>query len=687
MKVTLLSCFCTILAQAGDVLTPVDQLGVAGFQHADDISEIKVLSDGKRVLSSSQDGTARLWDLESGKLIRSFSSKVAYDVWGIALREGEEELIAGGGGGTIVRYEVETGKTLSTYKHGDTVFRVALHPNGKWFVAGDSGSRLKLWDIEKGTEVRDFKGHGADVYTVIFNADGSRIISGDDDGEVKLWDAETGECLKTLAKDKKFKDIFTFTRSPDGDSFAMISDDKKVRAYTCDTLKQLWEVPFKKGGQVLDWSPDGKTIAVASGDESLELISAKTGKSIKTIPTGDASHTPVAFSLDGSQLISGGENHLHIYDIETGERVIPGGGLPVVTQSIRQLAVSNDGSQVFAGGNQDEWLQWERGAETRVKIHKVAGDVTALTLSPDGLSIAVGSANGGVTIYDGKSGELLRKMKGGMRMEALDFSPGGSELVGAGMDDVAVLWSAESGKVLRKFEGHTNDIMDVAISKDGLILVTTGEDKTTKVWNLNSGARLANLEMGKNAAHALALLGEENSILLAVDEPGLIGRLLKPRAEPVPLDEERLKVLVEQLADSSFRKRDEATKELAAMGGEVLDRLDKAAKEDPEVRSRIKGVANLITGVVDKDALKEVAELNGDIETIVSNSDQTLWAAVVGSGATGEIVVGEVVDQEIKILQTIVTGNSPVGLAFSPNGKFLVAGNGDGTVDLFAVTP
>ncbi|MDB4412800.1 hypothetical protein N9194_01445, partial [bacterium] len=97
------------------------------------------------------------------------------------------------------------------------------------------------------------------------------------------------------------------------------------------------------------------------------------------------------------------------------------------------------------------------------------------------------------------------------------------------------------------------------------------------------------------------------------------------------------------------------------------------------------GVGNIISGKADGEGFEEVAKLSGDITRIISDPSQQLWVATVGEGAKVEIVVGKVVDQKVEVLQTLVTGNSPYGLAFSPNGKFLAVGNNDGTLDLFRV--
>jgi len=72
-------------------------------------------------------------------------------------------------------------------------------------------------------------------------------------------------------------------------------------------------------------------------------------------------------------------------------------------------------------------------------------------------------------------------------IEELVFARSGPWLVGGGSDEKAHLWETATGKILRSFEGHANGINGVAVWKDSTILFTTTDDKTARLWDLESG--------------------------------------------------------------------------------------------------------------------------------------------------------------------------------------------------------
>jgi len=112
--------------------------------------------DGKFALSASFDNTLKLWDLASGRELRSFAG------------------------------------------HTDYVHSVAFSPDGTLALSGSSDKTLKLWDIATGRELRSFVGHIDQVYSVAFSPDGKFALSGSRDQMLKLWDIATGRTLKSF---------------------------------------------------------------------------------------------------------------------------------------------------------------------------------------------------------------------------------------------------------------------------------------------------------------------------------------------------------------------------------------------------------------------------------------------------------------------------------------------------------
>ena len=105
--------------------------------------------DGRTALSGSDDKTLKLWDLATGKEIRTFTG------------------------------------------HTNSVYSVAFSPDGRTALSGSDDKTLKLWDLATGKEIRTFTGHTSMVYSVAFSPDGRTALSGSDDKTLKLWDLAT----------------------------------------------------------------------------------------------------------------------------------------------------------------------------------------------------------------------------------------------------------------------------------------------------------------------------------------------------------------------------------------------------------------------------------------------------------------------------------------------------------------
>ncbi len=234
--------------------------------HTGAVEGVAVSPDGEYVLSCGQDKSVRLWKLETGAEIRRFAGHRGW-VYGVAFSpDGKLALSAGtswagtqnddfprlwdvatgqeirrfrGHGdavlsvafapdglralsasfdGTVRLWDVASGKELRTFSHTSRVYAVAFSPDGRQFISGCGGNALKdgavfdpincivrLWDIETGREVRQFRGHTAGIRAVAWSPDGRYIVSGTS-GEhfgvdqwqppsevgIRLWEAATG---------------------------------------------------------------------------------------------------------------------------------------------------------------------------------------------------------------------------------------------------------------------------------------------------------------------------------------------------------------------------------------------------------------------------------------------------------------------------------------------------------------
>jgi WD40 repeat protein len=114
--------------------------------------------------------------------------------------------------------------------------------------------------------------------------------------------------------------------------------------------------------------------------------------------------------------------------------------------------------------------------------------VDSVAISPDGQTLASGSFDKTIKIWDLRSGELRRTLQGHSEsVDSVAISPDGQTLASGSLDKTIKIWDLRSGELRRTLQGHSDWVSSVTISPDGRTLASGSEDKTIKIWDISSG--------------------------------------------------------------------------------------------------------------------------------------------------------------------------------------------------------
>jgi WD40 repeat protein len=222
---------------------------------------LAISRDGRHFLTSHQnDRIVRLGDIKSWKEVRPFVGHTA-GVYGVALSPDDTRAASGSDDGTVRIWDVQTARQQHLFRAPGKARCVGYAPDGRHIFSGHCGpgsdNLIRLWDIEGGKEVRSFRGHTSDVTAVAVLPDGRSVLSASMDGSLRLWDVSTGKELRRM---EHRGGVYGAALSPDGRrALSAGFGDRTVRLWDLSDGGELHAFQGHVGAVLgVAFSPDGR---------------------------------------------------------------------------------------------------------------------------------------------------------------------------------------------------------------------------------------------------------------------------------------------------------------------------------------------------------------------------------------------------------------------------------------------
>ena len=636
-------------------------------------------------------------------------------------------------------YDVETGKELSLF--GGMCQSLAFSPDGRYLANGGrkyTTDKIQVWDTTTGHKV-SLVDAPTSAAALQFSSDSKRLISlsslhlqktisrlnietgkidvtalerrsesgsgiisgvyaftfdkiaiGDWYGKIQLWDITTGKKLSALRghadlPSKPFpprlpspplqyqKQILALAFSPYGAMLASGGKDNIVRLWNNASDSEPIVLQKHTGWtNVLAFSPDGKILASGSTDKTVQLWDTTTGAPIATLTGHLNGINALGFSPDGTTLASGStDGTIRFWNIETRNALVT----PITghTAWVKGVTLLNDSATLASVAFNGAITFWD--VKTSQKItHQIAGHrdwLATLAFSPDGTQLASIGADSNMVVGFGsvtKPDSLIRltNISTGHEVATLKDKPGVSNLIFS-PDGKTVAFS-NHGEI-RLWNTETGTVLNTSSSDPKNNLPERLEPEISALVFLPDGKKLISGTMDGN----IQMWDTETGIALVSfteQDPDDVKYGVKAAVDADP----NTTIVKTVFPDATVAYREPITVLTFSTNGKVL-----AAGSRKQIRLWNMGTGNWEKGITSIGGSKEDQEVFHGSEALAFSPDNKTLVNGDGNGklqlwdiTTGNEII--TLDGHTKQVET---------LRFSPDGKTLVSAAQDGTILLW----
>jgi WD40 repeat protein len=527
----------------------INRFGTTRFRHRQCVTAIAYSPDGTLIATASRDGTLRVWDAKSGRVLSRFDgisredrpqciqfapggrmyavgahkssnllflvetstgkvihqlsgSDQKFGVWALAFSPDGTQLAAASEE-TIRFWHVETGKQQFVVKTSNNFSETLLYtPDGTKLLSGGS-TALQCWDTKTAKEVADFRSVPGEVNCAALSTD-NRILAVGTRTEVLLFDRASGKLLHQLQGHGSTVKSIAF--APKNDLLYSCTSGGCVHTWSLRSFQELHRFSCNRGYiSSYAFSPDRLTLATGatSLEKAVRFWDLERGREREEFLAPHSEIRLVEFVADGKLAVTSfGEPKLWLWDYQTGVQSAP---LVSPEPELDRLTIASDRSLIAFANSTRVRI---RDLTTQRDIHTFTFDATrhqCLDFSPDGKVVALAeearrqgeSGIAGIvhlySIPDGKLIATLPESRGSIRQ--LRFSPDGRTLAIAGVE--TRLWDMRSRRFLRPLKRCPPVVEKVVFSSDGnfIALVPPPPQRVT-IWETGTGRIVDQLQDG-----------------------------------------------------------------------------------------------------------------------------------------------------------------------------------------------
>jgi WD40 repeat protein len=518
--------------------------------HTAPVAALALSKDGARLAAGGSDKIVAMWTLADNKPAGTISTPA--EVRGISFSPDGQRIAIAGADNKVRIYGLD-GKLQESFVHDGAATGVAFLPDGKRLISSSMDKTARIWTgafLVQGA-------HAGPVRQVFLTPQGDRIFSCGDDKLLRILDPKTGKDIKAIpgqdAKDPKAGPthdgaVVGFSLSADLTKVVTAGADKTAKVWTVADGKAAATIPLPGPAQAVALSPNGLRVAVAFADPATRVraFDAVSGKELQAIadpaapvralsiladnrslliagddknvavsdiavtsalPVNAGGATGVIYNPQGAQALTAGKDKaVRLWDLATSKEAK---AFPAQAEPISSVTASRDFALVGATAGKVAKV-WQVADAKEIATFNHPAEVVAIAFNADKTRIITGATDNLARVWEVATGRLLQTFSHGGAVRGVGFHPTLPLAFTASADKTVV---AHTQTILRAIPASAMPLRAVTVTANSTHVITAGDDKNVKAWNLGTGADERTFAGAEGPVYAVAV--SKNVQLLA----------------------------------------------------------------------------------------------------------------------------------------------------------------------------